>query len=74
MDGPLMETDVRTGRLVDWSARGVPADVQVYEHEGIIALYKEFGGNASRHVAMRAPISDYELEIALRTLNLKIGR
>ena len=69
-----METDVRTGRLVDWSARGVPADVQVYEHEGIIALYKEFDGGVERNVAIKGPdVSDADLETALRLLDMPRG-
>ena len=63
MDGPMML--VTDGKRVDWSDKGVPPHIEVYDHGAHVALYDRA---KDKHVGMKNPPPPYGIEEALRML------
>lgn len=57
--------NVTDGKRVDWSAKGVPAHIEVYELPSCVALYDRA---KDKHVAMNLPLSWWSLGVGLRQI------
>lgn len=57
--------NVTDGKRVDWSDKGVPAHIEVYELAGCVVLYDRAKGV---HVACKAPPPPWWVDVAVRQL------
>lgn len=60
-------TDVRDGKRTQAYAEQVPAHIEVYEHEGFIALWDEARW---KHVAIADPVTPARIKAALVNLGI----
>jgi hypothetical protein len=65
MAGTMTDILVTDGKLMDWSDRGVPPHIEVYDHDGFVAFWD---AARRKHVACAKPLPSWAVEVAMRQL------